>query len=89
MSWEFKLKHTSDGLIKKFKAQFCAKGDQQVEGVDFFETYAPVVQWTTIDLILILEVLLELKFKQGDITAASLHATLTEGGNILVEMLLV
>ncbi len=37
-----------DGLIKKFKARFCARGDQQIKGIDFFETYAPVVQWTTI-----------------------------------------
>ncbi|EJK72404.1 hypothetical protein THAOC_06069 [Thalassiosira oceanica] len=31
------------GLIKKFKARFCARGDQQLKGVDFFEVYAPVV----------------------------------------------
>jgi len=42
--WAFKLKRFPDGLIKKFKARFCARGDQQLEGIDFFETYAPVVQ---------------------------------------------
>ena len=46
--WAFKIKRYPDGLIKKFKARFCARGDQQLEGVDFFETYAPVVQWTTV-----------------------------------------
>jgi hypothetical protein len=35
----------------------------QLEGVDFFETYAPVVQLTTIWLMFILEVLLGLKSK--------------------------
>ncbi len=30
-----------------FKARFCAKGDEQLKGIDFFETYALVVQWTT------------------------------------------
>ena len=40
----FKIKRFSDGLIKKFKAKFCARGDQQIEGIDFFESYAPVVQ---------------------------------------------
>ena len=44
----FKLKHLSDGLIKKFKAQFCVMGDQQVEGNYFLETDAPVVQQTKI-----------------------------------------
>ena len=82
----FKLKRFPDGLIKKFKARFCVRGDQQVHGVDFFETYAPVVQWTTIWLMLTLEVLLGLKSKQGDITAAFVHADVEKGENIYVEM---
>jgi hypothetical protein len=40
-TWAFKIKRYPDGLIKKFKARFCARGDMQVEGIDFFETYAP------------------------------------------------
>ena len=44
----FKLKRFPGGLINKFKARFCARDDQQLEGVDFFETYAPVLQWTTV-----------------------------------------
>ena len=85
-TWAFKLKRFPDGLIKKFKARFCVRGDQQVHGVDFFETYAPVVQWTTIRLMLILEVLLGLKSKQGDITAAFVHADVEKGEGIYVEM---
>jgi hypothetical protein len=85
-TWAFKCKRYPDGLIKKFKARFCARGDQQIEGVDFFETYAPVVQWTTVRLMLILEVLLDLKSKQGDVTAAFLHAQLDEGEEVYVEM---
>ncbi len=42
-TWAFKCKHFPDGLIEKFKACFCAQGNMQLEGVDFFETYAPVV----------------------------------------------
>ena len=69
-----------------FQAQFCARGDQQIQAINFFETYAPVVQWTMICLMLILEVLLELKSKQWDITAAFLHANWEEGENIFVKM---
>ena len=36
--------------------------------------------------MLILDVLLELKSKQGDITTAFLHANLKEGDNLFVEM---
>ena len=77
--WEFKIKSFPDGIIKKFKACLCACGDQKLEGINFFKTYAPVVQWTTMRLILILEVLLKLKSKQGDVTAAFLHGELEEG----------
>jgi len=69
-TWAFKCKRYPDGLIKKFKARFCARGDQQLHGIDFFETYVPVVQWTTIRLMFVLEVLLGLKSLQGDITCA-------------------
>jgi hypothetical protein len=84
--WAFKLKRFPDGMVKKFKAQFCAWGDQQLEGIDFFKTYAPVVQWTTVRLMLILEILLQLKSKQGDVTAAFLHGELEENEKVFVEM---
>ena len=45
-TWIFNCKRYPDGLIKKFKAQFCARGDKQFEGTDFFETSVPVVQLT-------------------------------------------
>ena len=41
--------------IKKSKARFCARGDQQLEGVLLFQTYAQVLQWNTIHVMLILE----------------------------------
>jgi len=86
-TWAFKCKHFPDGLIKKFKTRFCARGDQQIKGIDFFETYAPVVQWTTILLMFILEILLVLKLKQGDdITCAFLQANLEPGENVNVDM---
>ncbi len=69
-TWAFKCKRYPDGRIKKFKACFCARGNKQLEGIDFFETYAPVVQWTTIRLMFILEILLGLKSKQGDVLCA-------------------
>jgi hypothetical protein len=47
-TWAFKWKRYPDGRIKKFKARFCARGGyKQLKGIDFFKTYAPVVQWTT------------------------------------------
>jgi hypothetical protein len=84
--WVFKLKCFPDSMVKTFKARFCARGDQQLEGVDFFETYAPVVQWTTVYLMLILEILLQLKSKQGDVTTAFVHGKLEDHEKVHIEM---
>ncbi len=84
--WAFKCKRYPDGCIKKFKSCFCARGDKQLEGIDFFETYAPVVQWTTIRLMFILEILLGLQSKQGNFLCAFLHGELEPGEKFYVEM---
>jgi hypothetical protein len=47
-TWAFKIKLYPDGWVKKFKARFCARGNKQKEGIDYFETWAPVVQWLTV-----------------------------------------
>ena len=44
-TFAFLFKQNPDLVIKKFKARFCACGDMQIEGVDYFETFAPVVNW--------------------------------------------
>ena len=85
-TWDFKLKRYPDGLIKKFKVRFYSSGDKQLEGIDFFKTYAPVVQCTTVRLMLILGFLLGLKSKQGDVTAAFLHADLGKNEKVFVDM---
>jgi hypothetical protein len=51
-TWAFTLKRLPDGTPSKFKARFCVRGDLQREGVDFFETYAPVCQCSTVRMIL-------------------------------------
>jgi hypothetical protein len=53
-------KRYPDGCVKKFKAQFCARGDRQTKGVDYFETWAPVVQWSTVRIVMILAIKLNL-----------------------------
>ena len=85
-TWEFKLKRYPDLLIKKFKKNFCYRGDMQLEGIDFFKTYSPVVQWTTVRLMIIPRVLLGLKSKQGDVISAFLHSDLGKDEKVFVDM---
>jgi hypothetical protein len=82
--WAFKRKRYPDGSIRKLKARICARGFEQIEGVDYFETFAPVVQWMTVRIVLIMTILLNLENKQIDYTAAFLQAPIDH--DVYVEM---
>lgn len=77
-TWAFRRKRFPDGKLKKLKARICVRGDQQVLGVDVFDTYAPVVQWSTVRLLLILSVALGLVTVQVDYENAFVQAVLPE-----------
>ena len=74
----FKLKRLPDGTPSRFKARFCARGDLQREGIDFFDTYAPVVQWSSIRLLLSIVLTEGWATRQVDYTNAFAQADLSE-----------
>ena len=49
---DFNLKRLPNGSPLKFKSLYFVRGVKKSEGVDYFETYAPVVIWSTIHLAL-------------------------------------
>ena len=83
-TWAFKIKRFPDGLVRKLKSRFCVRGDQQIEGVDFFDTFAPVVQWSTVRLLLVLSLTLGLATKQVDYVSAFCQAPIDE--DVYVEL---
>jgi hypothetical protein len=80
-TWAFECKRFPDGIIRKLKARFCARGDRQIEGLNFFETFAPVVAWETIRIMLILSIIFDLATLQVDYTAAFVHADIDKPPN--------
>jgi len=68
--WSYQHKWSADGTLVKYKAQLCADGCQQQQGVDFLHSYAPIITWTTVCLVPLLLVLLNLHCRQVDFTPA-------------------
>ena len=53
MVWAMKRKRNPLGEIIKVKARLCAGGHRSIENVDYWDTYAPVVSWSTVRLMII------------------------------------
>ena len=76
--WVFKLKHNSDGNISRYKARLVAKGFHQQYGVDFEETFSPIIKPPTVRIILSLVVQFNWPLRQLDVRNAFLHGFLRE-----------
>lgn len=46
--WIYTIKFFSDGIIERYKAKLVAKGYTQQEGIDFLDTFSPVVKMTIV-----------------------------------------
>lgn len=76
--WVFKVKQNTDGSVDRYKARLVVRGFTQQYGVDYEETFSPVVKFTSIRTILALAAVNKMQLKQFDIKTAFLCGDLSE-----------
>ena len=72
--WIFKRKFDKDGHVARYKARLVVQGFAQRKGVDYGATYAAVLSYHTLRIILFLVAFFDLELKQMDVPTAFLNA---------------
>jgi histone deacetylase 1/2 len=76
--WVYKVKRKVDGTVDRYKAQLVAKGFKQRYGIDYEDTFSPVVKAATIQLILSIVASKDWSLRQLDVQNVFLHGILEE-----------
>ena len=76
--WVFKIKRNANNQPERFKARLVAKGFNQKYGIDYYETFSPVVKVQTLRTIFAIAANSDLEVHQVDIDTAFLNGILEE-----------
>ena len=76
--WVFKIKRKASGSIEKFKARLVAKGFKQKYGIDYTETFSPVVKYVTLRMVIAITKYFDWTLDQLDVVTAFLYGVMKE-----------
>ncbi|KAL3691463.1 hypothetical protein R1sor_005114 [Riccia sorocarpa] len=76
--WVYKIKEGGGGEPPVFKARLVARGFQQKAGLDYDETFAPVVKWTTLRCLVAIAAQQKWDLHHLDVKTAFLNGHLKE-----------
>lgn len=76
--WVYRIKRNQDGSIQKFKARLVARGDQQIPGQDYDETFAPVARFEMLRALLAISAENEMFVHHMDVVSAYTQAELSD-----------
>jgi hypothetical protein len=76
--WVFKIKRDSKNKPERFKARLVAKGYDQEKGIDYNETFAPVVKQQSLRLLLAIALNENFEIHHIDISTAFLNGLIEE-----------
>jgi hypothetical protein len=77
-NWVFKVKRDEEGSVAHYKARFVAKGFTQQYGIDYCETFSPVIRHSSIRFLCSLAAQLDLEVDHLDVVTAFLQGDLHE-----------
>ena len=76
--WIFRKKVDTNGAVSRYKACLVAQGCSQRFGLDYEETFSPVVCFESVRSVVSLSVQNKMQLHQMDVTTAFLHGELSE-----------
>jgi len=76
--WIYRIKYNYDGTVERFKARLVILGNHQVKGLNYNETFSPVMKMVTIRITLAVAAARDWRLHQMDAHNTFLHGNLDD-----------